>query len=286
LALGLALTLPQTFVLTQPRYVTYGPITIDGNYGDWGESLTSGWSWNLLFEDGDNLKFILAHVYLRYDCSTQTMYVFIWPVSRLSDRYVPSFVHATRTGANWASLDGSAAKVFTDMSGTDGTPPDFEYWNFDDNKLPVDGAAGFEASFTMAPGSHTLRVQTEMYRDGWRTARNVNTKFVVNNCTTAVSVGGFAATRTSSRVTLSWTTGSEIDIVGFNVWRSTRPDDGFIKLNASLIAATNPGGLAGAAYSFNDGSGQSSAPSFYRLEVIGTDDRSRTLTLSSRDGPR
>ena len=64
---------------------------------------------------------------------------------------------------------------------------------------------------------------------------------------TSIELAGLSAAPSSGQVTLKWKTESEIDNVGFNIWRA----EGFVKLNDALIpAAGSP--MAGAEYDFVD----------------------------------
>ncbi len=70
------------------------------------------------------------------------------------------------------------------------------------------------------------------------------------------------------RVVLSWETAQELELVGFNVWRSEAPDDHGAKLNLSLIEAQAAGGLGGANYFYTDDMPLAGKISYYWLEVI------------------
>ncbi len=63
-------------------------------------------------------------------------------------------------------------------------------------------------------------------------------------------------------VVLSWRSGSEADVLGFNVWR------GQTKLNRALIAAKRSGKAAGAPYRFVDRAGKASRNASYRLQGV------------------
>jgi hypothetical protein len=274
LAAALALALPRP--ATAQLQTRYGTAVVDGHFYEWsplfGLYPPSGLAFLLEF-DWHPFPGSAGWMFPRYSCSTQTLYVLVMSVYPI--KYGPGY---PVTGG----VDG--VDRYSDTSGNDGIPPDFAAGVFPDDFPGVPGGyTGYEASFQLPPGgSHTMQVSFWIHIDdvyGTRPVSAERVEFRIN-CATAVSVGGFAATRAASGVTLSWTTGSEVGIAGFNVWRSTRADDGLTKLNSTLIVAKNPSGLAGATYSFNDGSPGADGPYFYRLEVIGTDGRSRMIERS------
>ena len=67
-------------------------------------------------------------------------------------------------------------------------------------------------------------------------------------------------------------TGSETNMIGFNVWRRGKGKaNGWQKLNALVIAAKNVGQPMGTDYSYSDASVQAGKTYRYKLEVLGTD---------------
>lgn len=79
--------------------------------------------------------------------------------------------------------------------------------------------------------------------------------------TTAVRMRGFSAARTASGTLLRWRTASELDVLGFHVWRNGR------RITRTLIAA--PGRATG--YRFLDRGARASVSYVYRLQVVDTD---------------
>jgi len=96
------------------------------------------------------------------------------------------------------------------------------------------------------------------------------------NAPTAVSLASFTATPTINVILVEWETATELDNLGFNLYRSHSPDSGYIQLNESLIAAQNPGGMLGATYTWFDSSMKPDIIYYYRLEDIDIHER-RTL---------
>jgi hypothetical protein len=85
--------------------------------------------------------------------------------------------------------------------------------------------------------------------------------------TTAVSIRGFAARWNGSRVVVSWTTASEVDALGFNVFRRVGKGP-FRKINFALIPAKRAGSARGAAYRLVDRTVRRSQTYTYRLQIV------------------
>ena len=86
---------------------------------------------------------------------------------------------------------------------------------------------------------------------------------------TAASLSFFGAdTAPTGRVNVTWETGSEADVLGFNLYRSTSLDGTFARVNRSLIP--NQGSaVQGARYRLSDMPGVGGF--YYKLEVINVD---------------
>ena len=80
--------------------------------------------------------------------------------------------------------------------------------------------------------------------------------------TTAAGITRFAATRTTRGVAVAWRTGTEAQILGFNVWRNGK------RLNRTLITAKHTGRAGGASYRFADRTARSGRVYTYRLQVV------------------
>ena len=83
---------------------------------------------------------------------------------------------------------------------------------------------------------------------------------------TASMVLDFRARSGSRGTTLRWTTGSEAEIAGFNVWRY-RNSKG-VKVNRSLLRAKRRGNPVGASYSFVDRAPGARRGLTYRLQLV------------------
>jgi flagellar basal body-associated protein FliL len=71
-------------------------------------------------------------------------------------------------------------------------------------------------------------------------------------------------------VIIDWTTASEIDTAGFNVYRSMQSDLGYRRVNAALIPASQEP-LTGGVYSYTDFGVEPGKIYFYLLEDVSMD---------------
>ncbi len=86
---------------------------------------------------------------------------------------------------------------------------------------------------------------------------------------TLIQLNYFTAEVTDGIVSLSWTTGAEIDNEGFNILRSTFPNGPYVRINPTIIPAKaiSPGG---ATYSSEDTTVVNGIFYYYKLEEVDT----------------
>lgn len=86
-----------------------------------------------------------------------------------------------------------------------------------------------------------------------------------------------------TEVTISWTTESELDIIGFNMYRSQSPYGPFGKVNEVLIPpAADPS--VGGSHSYVDYDVESGITYYYQLETVdryGNITRSETIAVTA-----
>jgi hypothetical protein len=85
---------------------------------------------------------------------------------------------------------------------------------------------------------------------------------------TAVELLSFSAAPHRRAIQLAWETASEIDNVGFNLYRSESPEGARVQLNAALIPSRNPGSPTGAVYTFLDETVERGVTYYYWLEDV------------------
>jgi len=78
------------------------------------------------------------------------------------------------------------------------------------------------------------------------------------------------ATPAPGTVLLEWTTESEVNLAGFNIYRSESPDGPYVKLNETLIPAS-PDPVTGGSYSYTDSGAEPGVTYYYKLEDVELD---------------
>jgi hypothetical protein len=143
-----------------PPAPTYGTANVDGNSGEW--NLVNDF-FTLMYRAGNPSKPVESRAYLRYDCTTQTMYVLV-----LMEPTSVGYIDPNAQTA-WVAINAQNNKVVTENSGDDGIPPDFQWigQGYDGDPQHV---RGYEASFPLAPGSYTIITHVDVYDAGAQTS--------------------------------------------------------------------------------------------------------------------
>jgi hypothetical protein len=84
----------------------------------------------------------------------------------------------------------------------------------------------------------------------------------------AVTLSSFFARARLNRVVVRWQTASEIDNIGFNLYRAESADGPRVQLNQGLIPSLSPGSATGADYRFVDRNVEVGHTYFYWLEDV------------------
>jgi hypothetical protein len=90
---------------------------------------------------------------------------------------------------------------------------------------------------------------------------------------TVIELSSFTATPKAGKVILQWSTATELDNAGFNIYRSEAEQGQYIKINASLIPAKGSS-TQGASYEFIDNNVQNRKTYWYKMEDIDLNGRS------------
>jgi parallel beta-helix repeat protein len=96
---------------------------------------------------------------------------------------------------------------------------------------------------------------------------NVTGVNFVASVPTLIGLSSFTAATTNKYILLKWTTASEIDNAGFNLYRSESGDGEYVKINSSLIPAEGTS-TSGATYKYVDNDVQNRKTYYYKLEDI------------------
>ena len=92
--------------------------------------------------------------------------------------------------------------------------------------------------------------------------------YVTPSSATAVELIAFSARPTADVVLLEWETATELDTLGFNLYRAESPDAPKRRLNNHLIQAQSLGDVLGATYTFVDKTANPAATYIYWLEDV------------------
>lgn len=87
--------------------------------------------------------------------------------------------------------------------------------------------------------------------------------------TTLIILSSFTVTPFNREVMVEWTTESEIDATGFNLYRAESEDGQYVKINPSLISAEGSS-TSGATYQYVDNGVKNRTTYYYKLEDIDT----------------
>jgi hypothetical protein len=251
----------------EPTYVDEGanpPIytpTVDGDASDWNLNLDFFSDMLLAGGNGGQTE-VLAKLYLRYNCDSGVLYVLVLTEPGVTiDADGPLDEHYIKIGQGSKEVDGNDAPP-------DGVQPDFAFVG-----LSGGTALGWEASFFIPQGNYPgLNVHTNVnYSGSVNTAQVPGTAIdLVLDCTTpsAVTLSSFFARVRLNRVVVRWQTASEIDNVGFHLYRTESIDGLRVQLNRGLIPSLSPGSATGADYKFVDRDVEIGRTYFYWLEDV------------------
>lgn len=248
--LFVALLLP-TISSAAPPTPVYANADVDGVANEW--NLTTDFYADM-YEAGNPSNPVLAKLYLRYHCPTNILYALVLPE--------PGF-QIVATGAEAFVKLGNSNTLVNGNSGDNGIAPDFQWIG-----LSGSFAAGWEASTPLAVGDYNnLNPHTNV--TGNRTAAVENRRVDLNlSCPPlAVVLASFDATARPTDILVTWESASEIDNLGFNLYRSESANGERIRLNGEMIPSQAPGG-GGASYEWEDGTVSTPATYYYWLETV------------------
>ncbi|MEA3288312.1 MAG: family 10 glycosylhydrolase [Candidatus Marinimicrobia bacterium] len=131
------------------------------------------------------------------------------------------------------------------------------YTNF--TSVSLTGTATSGSGYIAIEGSRGATVSNTVWLD--------NLELYERDSSLPVSLSTFKATQARDAVTLSWTTESEVDNLGFNIYRSNSKTEGFSLINESLIPGAGSSTVA-KDYSFVDNRVSPGEIYFYQLEDV------------------
>ena len=197
----------------------------------------------------------------------------------------PAFATPTSPGVNLygLALDGSGQIRF--LASRAGAP-----WGTYIGSMSPDGVLSatkleiLDATWNIAiadrlylAGGSSLKIYTEAlagstpagYPNYGANVAGITVANLSGGAVTLISLASFTATPGAKQVGLAWTTGSEVDTAGFNIWRSATATGTFVKVNPSLIPASGIS-PSGASYTWTDTAVSAGQTWYYKLEDIDT----------------
>ncbi|MCX5894616.1 MAG: hypothetical protein NTZ51_02110, partial [Proteobacteria bacterium] len=226
----------------------YIQITLSGGaqipfYGQSYSSFYVGSNGYITFDQGDNSlspdltshfsKKRIAALYCNLDCRLATV-----SYSQLADRVVVTWLNVSQYGT--------------------GNSNNFQIEMFFDGRIAIS----------------YLRIDTVYAGAGLSKGTGVPSGFVesdlsgYNSCTlTLITLRDFTASPGNNKVTLQWSTESEINNAGFNLYRAELKDGKYSKINSTLIPAKGSA-TQGASYEFVDTAVQNKKTYYYKLEDL------------------
>jgi len=168
------------------------------------------------------------------------------------------------TGSHNTSSDGSAATYFTNAL-TASAAATFVTPNVDLHL--IGGATAVDSGLDLR-SSFAFDIDGQMRPGGVGWDRGADER----GPTTAVKLASFAAAAGDASVRLEWRTASELDSLGFHVYRALSADGPWARLTSTLVPGLGSSAI-GRAYEFRDAGLRNGTRYFYRLEDVDTASR-------------
>lgn len=170
----------------------------------------------------------------------------------------------TRAYANWKSPDLDGDNVITDEIGYPPISAQYTDSLTFETTISWEWPLVYEFAFNFSEDCTEMPARTMFVNQ-----HNSPSKDDTHDVPTAVELLSFEATSGKNPIVLTWETASEIDSLGFNLYRAEALLEKRTKINDSLIP-TNlpPGSLTGAEYSYTDRYGKPGITYYYWLETV------------------
>ncbi|MCO6452360.1 MAG: hypothetical protein J5I90_16395 [Caldilineales bacterium] len=126
-------------------------------------------------------------------------------------------------------------------------------------------------------GACTMASDCYVEVSGLSLGSGANRFALANHNPQAVTIESFDASSAGDSVLLSWQTVSEIDHLGFNLYRAVDDDPNWLRLNPTLIQSPTPGGATGHDYTWRDAAVEPDQRYRYRLDAVDLDGQEMTV---------
>jgi len=135
-------------------------------------------------------------------------------------------------------------------------------------------AGGASCSVTVSVTASTLGLYTnttgQVSSTNGGTGNTATSQLLVTR-PTAVTLYDFSVVAAKPFLRLNWSTATEVDNLGFNLYRRPIAGGEFVKVNPALIISQSPGQLLGADYTWLDETATATEGYLYRLEALDVD---------------
>ncbi len=144
-------------------YPVCGTAVVDGNSAEW----VAGDFFANMYTAGNTKKPVLAKAHLRYQATTETMYVMVAQV----DANKPLLVQSEEAYVKVGTPSPSTTAV-SDQTNNDGTPPDWAWvgLGYAGTRDGHNTARAFEASFKIPQGTYRLNIHVNVWTSENETA--------------------------------------------------------------------------------------------------------------------
>jgi hypothetical protein len=165
-------------------------------------------------------------------------------------------------GSSWSSMSSGTTELL------------YNVWGSCSSDVFIVGEHGTILHYNGSNWSSMSSVTTRHLNDVWGSSGS--DVFAVGDngtilhyagASTVIELSSFTATPKAGKVLLQWSTESETDNAGFNIYRSTSENGQYIKINTSLIPSQGSS-TQGASYEFTDTAVQNRKTYYYKLEDI------------------
>ncbi|RME17052.1 MAG: hypothetical protein D6797_03270 [Bdellovibrio sp.] len=152
-------------------------------------------------------------------------------------------------------------------------------WDWGPNNTPPPYTAGYFLASSTGCGGNTITFDEWFgdFFDDIAQQPDTNTKISETNCNIVISYSAspvsmvfLKATGYNGKVAVDWVTGSEVDHLGFNVYRSQNPLFGFVQVNSQLIRNQQTSTSYKGTYQFIDTTVTNGEVYYYMVEDVAT----------------
>ncbi len=247
----------------EPTYVEELPV-VDGDITEWDLDFDFFSDLYKHFDD-DPPNFVVGQLYLQYDCGSNVLCALVL-VDDDPTWEPPLSLDTTNPAAQFMSLGAEVLVDGTDLNS--GTFPDMA-WVYNGQGVVI----GWEACVELEEGTYdNFNVQAQvLLQPGNSVIGAVIDQAITLELIcgiTAVDLASFTAEVAGPAIELKWQTVSEVDNLGFNLYRAESAGGPYTRLNAALIPGQLPGSPIGGTYNFLDTTALRGVTYYYWLEDV------------------